>query len=74
MGDLPATDLVRDDETGTLYASTDFGVMNLPRGPWTVAGTGLPMVEVPVLTIAPDKRVLYAATHGRSAWRLNFDG
>ena len=27
MGDLPTTDLVRDDETGTLYASTDFGVM-----------------------------------------------
>jgi hypothetical protein len=35
-----------------------------------VAGTGLPMVEVPGLTILPDQRLLYAATHGRSAWSL----
>jgi len=37
---------------------------------WTVAGSGLPMVEVPGLTIVPNARVLYAATHGRSAWVL----
>ena len=35
-----------------------------------VAGTGLPMVEVPGLTIVPSERLLYAATHGRSAWLL----
>jgi len=74
MGDLPTTDLVRDDQTGTLYASTDFGVMKYDGTAWSVAGTGMPMVEVPGLTIAPDKRVLYAATHGRSAYRLKLDG
>jgi hypothetical protein len=37
---------------------------------WTLAGTGLPMVEVPGLTIVPSARILYAATHGRSAWSL----
>ena len=37
---------------------------------WTVAGSGLPMVEVAGLTIVPSSRLLYAATHGRSAWRL----
>jgi hypothetical protein len=72
MGDLPVTDLVRDDFTGDLYAATDFGVLRLPNGTstWVVAGSGLPMVEVPGLTIVPSARVLYAATHGRSAWKL----
>jgi hypothetical protein len=37
---------------------------------WVTAGTGLPMVEVAGLTIVPGARVLYAATHGRSAWKL----
>jgi hypothetical protein len=37
---------------------------------WAVAGTALPMVEVPGLTIVPAARILYAATHGRSAWSL----
>lgn len=73
LGDLPVTDLVRDDNTGDLYAATDFGVMRLANGSstWTVAGSGLPKVEVAGLTIAPDARKLYAATHGRSVWVLN---
>jgi hypothetical protein len=73
MGDLPVTDLVRDDVTGDLYASTDFGVMTLDSGSstWTVAGAGMPNVEVIGLTIVPGARILYAATHGRSAWKLN---
>ena len=73
LADLPVTDLVRDDLTGDLYASTDFGVMKLASGAttWTVAAAGMPMVEVPGLTIVPSARVLYAATHGLGAWRLN---
>ena len=72
LADLPVTDLVRDDVTGDLYAASDFGVMRLANGAsaWTVAGSGLPMVEVPGLTIVPGARLLYAATHGRSAWLL----
>jgi len=72
VGDLPATDLVRDDVTGDLYAASDFGVMRLPSGTtsWVLAATGMPMVEVPGLTIVPGSRILYAATHGRSAWML----
>ncbi|MFN2546816.1 MAG: hypothetical protein ABR567_05250, partial [Myxococcales bacterium] len=75
-GDLPIDDLARDDLTGDLYASTDFGVL---RGHsedagatyvWTVAGTNLPFVEVPGLTIDPCSRALYAATHGRGIWRM----
>ncbi|HMF08124.1 MAG TPA: hypothetical protein VKJ00_03240 [Thermoanaerobaculia bacterium] len=37
----------------------------------TIASSGLPMVEVPSLTINSGARVLYAATHGRSAWELS---
>ena len=71
LGDLPVTDIVRDDPTDTLYAATDFGVMkSVADGPWTLAGTGMPMVEVAGLTVVPGSRILYAATHGRSMWRL----
>ena len=65
--------VVHDDVTGDLYAASDFGVMRLANGTttWTVAGSGLPAVEVPGLTIIPGARILYAATHGRSAWQLN---
>jgi hypothetical protein len=70
--DLPATGLVRDDVTGDLYVSTDFGVLRLAKGSttWKVAGSGLPKVEVAGLAILPSGRLLLAATHGRSAWTL----
>jgi hypothetical protein len=69
--DFPATDIVRDSN-GDLYVSNDFGVMTLQNGStsWATAGSGLPMVEVAGLTIVPSSRALYAATHGRSAWKL----
>jgi hypothetical protein len=73
LADLPVTDLVRDDLTGDLYAATDFGVMKLPNGgtSWSLAAGGMPMVEVPGLSINPNARVLYAATHGLGAWELD---
>ena len=69
---LPANGVGHDDVKGDLYVSTDFGVLRLANASttWTVAGSGLPMVEVPSLTIIPSARLLYAATHGRSAWVL----
>jgi hypothetical protein len=69
--DFPATGIARDSN-GDLYVSNDFGVMLLAHvsTSWATAGTGLPMVEVAGLTIVPGSRVLYAATHGRSAWKL----
>jgi hypothetical protein len=75
LADLPITDLVYDDVTGDLYASSDFGVLALPAGTtsWAEPAPGLPNVEVAGLTIVPSERILYAATHGLSAWRLNLD-
>ena len=72
LPDFPITAVVHDDVTGDLYAASDFGVMRLANGAtsWTVAGSGLPAVEVSGLTIVPSARILYAATHGRSAWSL----
>ncbi len=75
MQDIPVTDLVRDDTTGDLYASNDFGVLRLAAGTttWTLAAPGMPNVEVAGLTVVPSARILYAATHGLGAWRLNLD-
>jgi hypothetical protein len=73
LQDLPVTDLVRDDQTGDLYAATDFAVWKLPSGgsSWSLAAGGMPMVEVAGLTISSSARVLYAATHGLGGWKLN---
>ncbi|MFE7394920.1 hypothetical protein [Streptomyces sp. NPDC057582] len=73
FGDLPVNGLACDDSSGDLYAATDFGVMRLAAGTktWTDAAPGMPNVEVAGLTMAPGKPILYAATHGLGAWRLN---
>ena len=71
--DFPATAIARDSN-GDLYVANDWGVLRNvggnPANGWVVAGAGLPQVEVAGLTIVPSARVLYAATHGRSAWKL----
>jgi hypothetical protein len=86
-GDLPVSDIVRDDKTHTLYAATDFGVLagkNDGTGGWFV--TDLPRYEVMHLAIEPSardatctsgkncKRVLYAATHSQGIWKMNLKG
>jgi hypothetical protein len=73
LGDLPITDVVRDDVTGDLYASSDYGVHRLVAGTtsWTSAAPGMPNVEVTGLTIIPSARKMYVATHGLGAWLLN---
>ena len=47
-------------------------MLRLPAGAtsWERAGTSLPPVAVYGLTIVPGRHVLYAATHGRGAWRI----
>jgi len=72
LGDQPVTDIAVDWQTGDVYVSTDFGVFVREFGSttWQPAGDGLPLVAVYGLTIDVNARVLYAATHGRGAWRL----
>jgi hypothetical protein len=75
LGDQPVNDVLLDAKTGDVYASTDFTVVKLLSGThtWVPAAAGLPKVAVSGLTLAPTKqgaRLIYAATHGRGAYRL----
>ena len=86
-GDLPVSDIVRDDSTHTLYVGTDFGVLAGPNdgASWHVTN-GMPRYEVMHLEIQPSNRVatcvgqkhcprvLYAATHSQGIWSLNLGG
>lgn len=76
LGDLPVTGIARDDQTGQLYAATDFGVLAATgtSGKWQLAASGMPTVEVAGITMDSAHRVLYAATHGRAIWALQLSG
>ncbi|MFL5628248.1 MAG: exo-alpha-sialidase, partial [Ktedonobacteraceae bacterium] len=75
LGDAPITGIAYDSQLGDLYIATDFGVQLLQahKTAWVNAAPGLPMVAVYSLTISVSGRALYAATHGRGAWRLDLD-
>jgi hypothetical protein len=76
IGDQPVDDAVLDVASGDIFVSTDFGVARLVKGTqsWTPVAEGLPTAAVSGLTLAAAKqngdRLLYAATHGRGAYRL----
>jgi hypothetical protein len=73
LADQPITAIARDDYTGDLYGGTDNGVVRLPAGAthWEQAAPGLPAVTTPGLTLAGKGRALYAATYGRSTYKLS---
>jgi hypothetical protein len=71
LGDVPVTGVAFDGPTGDVYASTDWGVERLAQGATTwQSTTGLPPVAVYGLSLTPGSRTLWAATHGRGAWKL----
>ena len=76
IGDQPVNDVVLDVASGDLYAATDYGVLRLAAGSqtWLPAAGDMPTVTVSGLTLAKAKhgpnRFIYAATHGRGAYRL----
>jgi hypothetical protein len=73
LGDQPITNVAVDWNTGDAFVSTDFGVFVRLNGntTWQPAAGSLPPVAVYGLTLDLNGRVLYAATHGRGAWRLD---
>jgi hypothetical protein len=77
LGDLPILDVELDPATGDLYAAHDYGVLRLSAGgsSWVRAADGLPKVAVFELSLTGGKkagdRTLYAATHGRGAYRID---
>jgi len=80
IGDQPITDVAYDQPSGDIYVSTDFGVFRLKKNgsSWNPAANGMPPVAVYGLTLTNGRhghdRVLYAATHGRGAYRLVLTG
>jgi len=84
LGDIPINDVAFDEQRGVLYASTDFGVMQKrfkfkngfkAKDVWQPAGSGMPAVDVPDLTILPNNGgTLLAASHGFGAWTLKLQG
>jgi hypothetical protein len=74
LGDEPITGIAYDSKTGDLFVSTDFAVNVLTPSSattWVPAASGLPPVATYGLTFDSAHRVLYAATHGRSAYSLS---
>ena len=86
-GDLPVSDIVRDDATHTLYVGTDFGVLQGTNdgAHWHVT-KGMPRYEIMHLEIQPSnraptctgggpcRRILYAATHSQGIWKMRLGG
>jgi hypothetical protein len=75
LGDQPIVESAFDSTSGDTYVSTDFGVNRLVSGTttWIPAADGLPTVTVSGLRLTYAKsgtQTLYAATHGRGAYRL----
>jgi uncharacterized membrane protein (UPF0136 family) len=72
LGDQPITDIVYVPAAHALFASTDYGVVTRSStggGGW-VGTPGLPIVAVYGLTYDAAGQTLYAATHGRSVWKI----
>lgn len=66
LGDIPINTIAFDDVRGDVYAATDFGPLLLRQGnsSWEIAGVGFPEALMVDLEIAPERRLLVAATHG----------
>jgi hypothetical protein len=81
------SDIVRDDQTHTLYVGTDFGVLQGTNdgASWHTT-RGMPRYEIMHLEIQPSnrvptctggghcRRILYAATHSQGIWKMNLGG
>jgi hypothetical protein len=74
LPDIPVNDILQDPQyPAVLYLATDVGVYySLDTGlNWQILGSALPLVPVNELAIHPESRFLYAATYGRSMYRIN---
>lgn len=69
---IPVNDIVKDGN-GTLYVATDIGVFfsEDEGGIWEPLGSNLPNVVVTDLHIDEQSDLLYAATYGRSSYKID---
>ncbi|MEV5750802.1 hypothetical protein AB0L00_23510 [Actinoallomurus sp. NPDC052308] len=73
LPNAPVEMLTYDPVGSLLYASTDFGVFYDKNGRknWKRLGSGLPDTPVFDLKVTGDHRTIYAATFGRSVWKIS---
>ncbi len=74
LPDIPVNDILQDPEyPNILYLATDVGVYySINTGlDWQLLGSTLPLVPVNELALHPESRYLYAATYGRSMYKIN---
>jgi photosystem II stability/assembly factor-like uncharacterized protein len=64
--------LIRNDELGKVYVGNDAGVfvLDVASGAWTNLTKNLPNAMVIDLVYQENDKALYAATYGRSIWRI----
>lgn len=74
LPDIPVNDIVKDT-FGNLYVATDIGVFASPNEgiKWVSFGQNMPSVVVSDLHIHEPKNILYAATYGRSAYKVSIN-
>ena len=72
LPDIPVNDIIMD-RCANLYLATDIGVLaSLDDGTtWEVLGDNMPAVVVTDMHIHEIDELLYAATYGRSAYKLD---
>jgi hypothetical protein len=74
LGDIPATSVAVSPKE-TIYVGTDYGcIASKGNGVWRECGDGLPNLVVADLLYVPEKKQLYAATHGQGVWSLDVKG
>ncbi len=69
----PVEEIAYDQPHHVLYAATDFGLFDRADGDahwYNVGAGGLPRTPVMDVKVTRDGKYLYAATFGRSVWRL----
>jgi hypothetical protein len=71
LGDQPITGIAYDGGTKRLYVATDFGVLVRDHGSWLNLADGLPSTAIYQLVLDPGTHLLYAASHGRGAYRID---
>jgi len=72
LPDIPVNDIEKD-QYGNLFLGTDIGILaSLDEGAtWQALGENMPSVVVTDLFIHENSEYLYAATYGRSSYKLN---
>ncbi|GAB2822811.1 exo-alpha-sialidase [Actinoallomurus bryophytorum] len=72
LPNAPVEMLTYDQVSHQLYAATDYGVFydRNDRKSWKHVGNGLPDTPVFDIKVTGDHRTIYAATFGRSVWKI----